>query len=136
VPAGERRAGLPAVPAELSLTLGLLRELEQAGTVRKEPAPAGTRWYLTDPARCSDCGDPLTVAFIDDKRYCRVDAGGRLADGDPVEYDQDPADGEPPRAGTDCRGSGIYDCPCEADGPDGLCGCCRRGEENGSCMFA
>jgi hypothetical protein len=41
--------------------------------------------------------------------------------------------GEPPSVGTDCRGSGIYDCPCEADGPDGLCACCRSGDENGSC---
>lgn len=135
-PSGQRRAGSLTAPAGPSLTLSLLRELEQAGTVRQEPAPSGTRWYLTVTATCSDCGDTLTVASIEDKRYCRVDAGGRLAAGDPVEYDQDPADGEPPRAETDCRGSGVYDCPCEADGPDGLCDCCRRGDENGSCAFS
>lgn len=82
---------------------------------------------------CSDCGDVLTVAEAGNRRYCRVDAGRRMAAGEEVTYDQDPADGEPPRLPTDCRGSGIYDCPCEADGPDGLCSCCRSGERNGSC---
>lgn len=92
------------------------------------------------PAPCSDCGDRLTVADgRDGKRFCRVDAGHRLAAGENVIYDEDPADGQSPSIETDCRGSGIYDCPCEADGlgdgdePDGLCACCRSGECNGSC---
>jgi hypothetical protein len=91
------------------------------GAVFPEPAAA-----------CSDCGADLTVAGL---RYCRVDAGRRLADGNPVVYDEDPADGESPSVETDCRGSGIYDCPCEADGPDGRCSCCRSGECNGSCVL-
>ena len=47
-------------------------------------------------------------------------------------------DPEPPRADTDCAcRSGVGDdCPCEADGPDGLCACCRTGEHNGSCVPA
>ena len=87
------------------------------------------------PLPCSDCGDTLTVASIDGYRYCRVDAGRRLAAGEDTEYDEDPADGQSPSVETDCRGSGIYDCPCEADAPDGLCSCCRSGECNGSCAF-
>ena len=82
---------------------------------------------------CSDCGDALTVASDAGRRYCRVDAGHRMAAGEDIIYDEDPADGEAPRIATDCRGSGIYDCPCEADGPDGLCSCCRSGECSGSC---
>ena len=81
---------------------------------------------------CADCGDALTVAEAAGKRYCRVDAGHRMTGGEPVVFDEDPADGEPPRIETDCR-HGNYDCPCEADGPDGLCSCCRKGECNGSC---
>jgi hypothetical protein len=44
-------------------------------------------------------------------------------------------DVEPPRAETDCRCGSWQpgNCPCEADGPDGLCGCCRDGDHNGSC---
>jgi len=35
---------------------------------------------------------------------------------------------------TDCRCRiGSPECPCEADGNDGLCRCCRTGEHNGSC---
>lgn len=89
-------------------------------------------WALR--ADCADCGDPATVAGLGGRRYCRVDAGRRMAGGGDVLYDSDPADGEPPRTETDCRGSGVYDCPCEADGPDGLCSCCRSGESNGSCV--
>jgi hypothetical protein len=91
-------------------------------------------WALRGPD-CADCGGDLTVADLDGKRYCRVDAGRRMAAGEDVSYDEDPADGEAPRTETDCRGSGIYDCPCEADGPDGLCSCCRSGECNGSCAI-
>lgn len=42
---------------------------------------------------------------------------------------------EPPRAETDCvcKVGGGEDCPCEADGPDGLCACCRTGGHDGSC---
>ena len=85
---------------------------------------------------CSDCGATPTVADVcgSSKRYCRIDAGPRMARGEDVIYDETPADGEAPRTETDCRGSGIYDCPCEADGPDGLCSCCRSGECNGSCV--
>jgi hypothetical protein len=37
------------------------------------------------------------------------------------------------RADTDCCcGSGDY-CPCDADGPDGMCECCRDGDHNGRC---
>jgi hypothetical protein len=104
-----------------------------AGFVQHEPMPEGLRG-APEPA-CSDCGDTLTVASVEDRRYCRVDAGRRMAAGESVSYDQDPADGEPPRLETDCRGSGIYDCPCEADGPDGVCSCCRSGECNGSCRL-
>jgi hypothetical protein len=134
-PEVQRLTGLLAVSAPLTLVLKLLGQLEDAGRVRSEPAPNGVRWYR-QPDACADCGGTLTVADADigDRRYCRVDAGRRMAAGEPVTYDQDPADGEGPRTETDCRGSGIYDCPCEADGPDGLCACCRRGDENGSCM--
>lgn len=101
------------------------------GFVLHEPMPGGLRG---EPApNCADCSAPLTVAAAGDLRYCRVDAGYRMAAGDPVVYDGNPEDGEPPRAETDCRGSGWYDCPCDADGPDGLCSCCRNGECNGSC---
>jgi len=106
-------------------------EMQVAGIGRREGERRRTCWYET--VRCCDCGDALTVAGVNGKRYCRVDAGHRLAAGEPVDYDDQPADGEPPRAETGCRGSGIYDCPCEADGQDGLCSCCRSGECNGSC---
>jgi len=89
--------------------------------------------FTEAPATCSNCGGTPTVASIGKKRYCRVDAGFRLAAGEPVDYDDNPADGESSRTGTDCRGSGWHDCPCETDGPDGLCSCCRSGEQNGSC---
>ena len=110
-------------------------ELQVAGIGRRPGERRRICWYEAPApaARCSDCGDALTVAGLNGKRYCRVDAGHRLASGEPVDYDDQPADGEPPRTTTDCRGSGIYDCPCEADGPDGLCSCCRSGECNGSC---
>lgn len=39
---------------------------------------------------------------------------------------------EAPRTDTDCVCHGDS-CPCEADGPDGLCACCRSGQCNGSC---
>lgn len=42
----------PAPP--LTLTLGLLRELEAAGKVYAQPDPNGQRWYLT---RRGDAGD-------------------------------------------------------------------------------
>lgn len=103
------------------------------GPVLHEPMPAGLDG--APRATCSDCGDILTVADLENGRYCRVDAGRRLASGEDVVYDENPDDGESPRTETDCRGSGIYDCPCEADGPDGLCSCCRSGECNGSCTF-
>ena len=110
-------------------------ELQVAGIGRRAGERRRACWYETPgpAACCSDCGDALTVADLNGKRYCRVDAGHRLAAGEPVDYDDQPADGEPPRTETGCRGSGIYDCPCEADGPDGLCSCCRSGECNGSC---
>jgi hypothetical protein len=43
---------------------------------------------------------------------------------------------ESPRADTDCicKAGGSEDCPCEADGPDGLCACCRTGDHRGSCV--
>lgn len=84
---------------------------------------------------CADCGDRLTVADARYRRYCRIDAGYRMAAGEPVVYDENPDDGEASRIETDCRGSGWYDCPCEADGQDGLCSCCRSGECNGSCAL-
>lgn len=39
---------LPAVPAPLTLTLGLLRELERTGRARQEPDRKGARWYPVD----------------------------------------------------------------------------------------
>jgi hypothetical protein len=45
---------------------------------------------------------------------------------------------EASRADTDCickSGDG-EDCPCEADGPDGLCACCRTGDHRGACAAA
>lgn len=101
------------------------------GVVPHEPMPEGLRGAPVP--NCADCDAALTVAAIGGLRYCRVDAGYRMAAGEPVDYDENPADGEPPRTETDCRGSGWYDCPCEADGPDGLCPCCRNGDCNGSC---
>lgn len=53
--------------------------------------------------------------------------------------DAEPAD-ERPRTETDCRCSigGGEECPCEADGDDGLCACCRApdGEHRGTCAGA
>ena len=43
------RAGLLAESAPLALTLGLLADMEREGWVRKDPDPAGARWYLTGP---------------------------------------------------------------------------------------
>jgi len=123
---GERKSLYADDPDELKATAErwLSEFISSLGAIfPPEPEPA---------AACSDCGADLTVAGI---RYCRVDAGRRLADGVPVVYDDNPADGESPSVETDCRGSGIYDCPCEADGPDGLCACCRSGESNGSCAI-
>jgi hypothetical protein len=43
-------------------------------------------------------------------------------------------DVEPPRDESDCRcGPNSERCPCEADGDDGLCSCCRNGDCNGRC---
>lgn len=43
-------------------------------------------------------------------------------------------DGGRPRDESDCRCGGMGgECPCEADGGDGLCSCCRNGDCNGSC---
>jgi hypothetical protein len=48
-----------------------------------------------------------------------------------------PGDGDDSdaRADTDCActAAGFDECPCEADGPDGLCACCRDGDHRGSC---
>jgi len=47
---------------------------------------------------------------------------------------------ERPRTEADCRCSigGGEECPCEADGEDGLCACCRPpdGEHRGTCASA
>ena len=40
---------------------------------------------------------------------------------------------EDERAETDCHCPVGDSCPCEADGPDGLCTCCRAGHHSGSC---
>ena len=46
--------------------------------------------------------------------------------------DTDPAaEIEPPRTETDCACGD--DCPCDANGPDGLCACCRNGDHDGRC---
>jgi hypothetical protein len=40
----------------------------------------------------------------------------------------------PPRDESDCCCGGTgEECPCEADGDDGLCSCCRNGDCNGAC---
>lgn len=41
---------------------------------------------------------------------------------------------ERPRSETDCvcRLGGADECPCEADGPDGLCACCRDDDRDDS----
>jgi hypothetical protein len=38
------------------------------------------------------------------------------------------------RADTDCACPDGDECPCEADGPDGLCACCRTSDHRGSCV--
>jgi hypothetical protein len=39
--------------------------------------------------------------------------------------------GERPRTETDCACPVGDSCPCQADGEDGLCACCRAGDHNG-----
>lgn len=47
------------------------------------------------------------------------------------------AEAEPPRDDADCRcGPDSERCPCDANGDDGLCSCCREGDCNGSCALA
>jgi hypothetical protein len=45
--AGQMSASLPAEPAPLTLTVGLLADMVSEGWLRREPDPAGARWYLT-----------------------------------------------------------------------------------------
>jgi hypothetical protein len=92
--------------------------------------------WIIPAGSCADCGDSVTVADYGTLRLCRADAGHRMAAGEDVTFDANPADGLAPRTETDCQGSGAYDCPCEADSIDGLCSCCRSGECNGSCATA
>jgi hypothetical protein len=43
-------------------------------------------------------------------------------------------DDDDSRAETDCQCPVGEPCPCEADGSDGLCRCCRDGDHRGSCL--